>query len=84
MIDAGRQRLNPRQPRRTGEHEVLHLDAEHHHDIDIAQIARDFAFVVEELKLQPRKFIAKRIAINFGMDVNDEDFGHGCTFVPSP
>ena len=76
MIDAGRQRLDPFQPRRAGEHEILHLDAEHHHDIDIAKIARDFAFVVEELKLQRGKFFAQRIAIHLGMNVDDENFGH--------
>ena len=78
MIDAGRQRLNPFEPRRAAEHEILNLDAEHHHDIDIAKIARDFAFVVEELKLQRGKFFAQRIAIHFGMNVDDENFGHAC------
>ena len=78
MIDAGRQRLNPLQPRRAGEHEILHLDAEHDHDVDIAQIARDFAFVVEQLKLQRGKFFAQRIAIHFGVNVDDENFGHAC------
>jgi len=41
MIDAGPQRLDPLQPRRAGEHEIPHLDAEHEHHVDVGKLAGD-------------------------------------------
>ena len=76
MIDPGRQRLNPFHPRRTGEHVVAQLDAEHDHDVDVGEVARHLRRAAEQCELQVRKFRPQSIAIHFGVDVDDKNFCH--------
>ena len=44
--------------------------------VDVGEVARHLAPVVEQCELQRGKFLAQPVAIHLGMDVDDEDFGH--------
>ena len=77
MVDAGGERLDPFQLRRTGEHIVTDFDAEHDHHLDTRQVAGDRSGVLEQGELQRGKFRLQPVAIHLGVDVDDEDFcGH--------